>query len=245
MVEDQKEGQWWDLGTEEPEAKEEEHDDKTSSAWWWIGFALIPMLVVFSAIIAQSDWDTNPGPHWQSSDHSYVEEFQLTYYNNTLNYTAHSIDTPNHIELDIRRLDFIALEIRTNNFQGEIDPYRNFWGDLAFIDDDGREWEAVLGGYYDDPTHTQSPPGPLVMFRIHEGDIHLAGTHDIQSIELRFFEKDPENQSPLYILSMWVIVPSAIFAKANWAQRESLGKGIGALLLGIVTMPLMFIFSIG
>ena len=146
--------------------------------------------------------------------------------------------------MDIRRLDFIALEIRTNNFQGEIDPYRNFWGDLAFIDDDGREWEAV-GGYYDNPTHTQSPPGPLVMFRIHEGDIHLAGTHDIQSIELRFFEKDPENQSPLFILSIWVIVPSALFAKANWAQRESLGKGIGALLLGIVTMPLMFIFSIG
>jgi hypothetical protein len=62
---------------------------------------------------------------------------------------------------------------------------------------------------------------------------------------LRFFEKDPVKQSPLFILSIWVIVPSALFAKANWAQRESLGKGIGALLLGIVTMPLMFIFSIG
>ena len=245
MIEDQKEDQWWDLATEVPEVREEKPEEKTSSAWWWMGFALIPVLVVFSGIIATSDLGTNPGPHWQSSDHSYVEEFQLTYYNHTLNYTAHSIETPNHIEIDIRNLDFIALEIRTNNFQGEIDPYRNFWGDLEFIDDYGREWEAVLGRYYDDSTQTQSSPGPLLLFRIHEGDIHLAGTHDIQSIELRFFEKDPVKQSPLFILSIWVIVPSALFAKANSAQRESLGKGIGALLLGIVTMPLMFIFSIG
>ena len=260
MVEDQKEGQWWDLGTEEPEVtegqwwdlgteepevKEEEHDDKTSSAWWWIGFALIPVLVVFSAIIAQSDWNTNPGPHWQSSEHSYVEEFQLTYYNNTFNYTVHSIETPNHITTEIGNLDFTALEIRTNNFQGEINTFYNFWGNLVWIDDDERAWEAVVVGYYDGSKSTQSELVPKLMFRIHEGDIHLAGTYDIQSIELRYFEKEPDNQSPLYILSMWVIVPSAIFAKANWAQRESLGKGIGALLLGIVTMPLMFIFSIG
>ena len=245
MVEDQKEDQWWDLGAEEPEVAEEENEEKTSSAWWWIGFALIPLLVVGSYIIANSDLGTNPGPHWQSSDHSYVEEFQLTYYNHTLNYTAHSIETPNRIELDIRNLDFIALEIRTNNFQGEINPYINFWGDLVFIDDDGRAWEAVVGGYYGGPKQTQPDPGPLLMFRIHEGDIHLAGTYDIQSIELRYFETYPENQSPLFVLSIWAMVPSALFAKANRAQRESLGKGIGALLLGIVTMPLMFIFSIG
>ena len=49
----------------------------------------------------------------------------------------------------------------------------------------------------------------------------------------------------LFILSMWAMVPSALFAKANPAQRESLGKGIGALLFGIVTMPLMLIFTVG
>ena len=81
------------------------------------------------------------------------------------------------------------------------------------------------------------------MFRSHEGDIHLAGTDDIQSIELRYFEKDPDNPSHILILLIWLIVPSSLFAKANWAQRESFGKGILALLLGIVTMPLMFVFS--
>ena len=244
-VEDQKEDQWWDLETEGPEVKEEKPEEKTSSAWWWAGFALIPMLVVCSGIIAISDWGTNPGPHWQSSDHSYVEELQLTYYNHTLNYTAHSIETPNHITVEIENLDFNALEIRTNNFQGEINTRYNFWGDLEWIDNHGRAWEAVVVGNYDDPEYTHSDMGPLLIFRIHEGDIHLAGSYDIQSIELRYFEKDPDNRSPLFILSIWVIVPSALFAKANWAQRESLGKGIGALLLGIVTMPLMFIFSIG
>ena len=124
MIEDQKEDQWWDLGIEEPEVREEKPEEKTSSAWWWMGFCSDSGVGGFSGIIATSDLGTNPGPHWQSSDHSYVEEFQLTYYNHTLNYTAHSIETPNHIEIDIRNLDFVALEIRTNNFQGEIDPYR-------------------------------------------------------------------------------------------------------------------------
>ena len=49
----------------------------------------------------------------------------------------------------------------------------------------------------------------------------------------------------LFVISIWAMVPSALFAKANPAQRESLGKGIGALLFGIVTMPLMLIFTVG
>tara|TARA_B100001109_G_scaffold218660_1_gene188874 strand:- start:216 stop:956 length:741 start_codon:yes stop_codon:yes gene_type:complete len=244
MIEDQKEDQWWDLGTEGPEVKEEKTKEKTSSAWWWAGFAMIPALVVCSGIIAISDWGTNSGPHWQSSDHSYVEEFQLTYYNHTFNYTAHSIEAPNHIIREIGDLDFIALEIQTNNFRGELNTYYNFNGYLTWIDDDGRVWEAVVPEYYDDSKYTHSTElVPLLMFRSHEGDIHLAGTDDIQSIELRYFEKDPDNPSHILILLIWLIVPSSLFAKANWAQRESFGKGILALLLGIVTMPLMFVFS--
>tara|TARA_Y100000591_G_scaffold287005_1_gene270311 strand:- start:3252 stop:3983 length:732 start_codon:yes stop_codon:yes gene_type:complete len=243
MVEDQKEDQWWNLGTEDPEVKEEKPEENTSSAWWWAGFALIPMLVVSSGIIAISDWGTNPGPHWQSSAHSYVEEFELTYYNHTLNYTAHSIEAPNHIIREIDNSDFIALEIQTNNFRGELNTYYNFGGS-TWIDHDGRSWEAVVPEYYDDSKYPQGYElGPLLLFRIHEGDIHLAGTDDIQSIELRYFEKDPDNWSHMLILLIWLIVPSSLFAKANWAQRESFGKGILALLLGIVTMPLMFAFS--
>ena len=242
MVEDQKEDQWWNLGTEDPEVKEEKPEENTSSAWWWAGFALIPMLVVSSGIIAISDWGTNPGPHWQSSAHSYVEEFELTNYNHTLNYTAHSIEAPNHIIREIDNSDFIALEIQTNNFRGELNTYYNFDGYLTWIDDDGRSWEAVVPEYYDDSKYPHGH-GPLLMFRIHEGDIHLAGTDDIQSIELRYFEKDPDNWRHMLILLIWLIVPSSLFAKANWAQRESFGKGILALLLGIVTMPLMFAFS--
>ena len=243
MIEDQKEDQWWDLATEVPEVREEKPEEKTSSAWWWAGFALIPVLVVCSGIIAISDWGSNPGPHWQSSYHSYAEELQLTYYNHTLNYTAHSIETPNHITFEIENSDFIALEIQTNNFRGELNTYYNFNGGLTWIDDDGRAWEAVVPEYYDDSKYTHPELGPILMFRIHEGDIHLAGTDDIQSIELRYFEKDPDNRSQFLILLIWLIVPSSLFAKANWAQRESFGKGILALLLGIVTMPLMFAFS--
>ena len=122
------------------------------------------MLVVCSGVIAISDWGTNPGPHWQSSDHSYVEELQLTYYNHTLNYTAHSIETPNHITVEIENLDFNALEIRTNNFQGEINTRYNFWGDLEWIDNHGRAWEAVVVGNYDDPEYTHSEMGPRLYF---------------------------------------------------------------------------------